>query len=323
MKKILLAVATVLAITGCSQNEEFENAGQKAEINFTPVVKKSVRAALMDDTLLKGEKGGFKTYAFNVGSDGNGALTKSIMNGVEVTYKTDAWKYDGAYYWPSDSKVKFFAYAPAKSTAQFAAGTITYTVPAVASQEDLVIANTEALSSTDATLGVSLAFTHALAQVNFSVKGEGDFTYKLSNVEIQGAANEGTYSFGDKWTVTGTAGTYVYPIGGTVEIPKSETKVLDQKDGALMLLPQEFVAESGAKILVSYTVIDSNNDVIYTATNKEVKLASTTAWQIGKKIRYTLTLTNGAKPISFATPTITPWNQNDDDSKEYPNVPNV
>ena len=34
MKKILLAVTAALAITGCSQNEEFENAAQKAEINI-------------------------------------------------------------------------------------------------------------------------------------------------------------------------------------------------------------------------------------------------------------------------------------------------
>ena len=34
MKKILLAVTAALAITGCSQNEEFENAGQNAEIKI-------------------------------------------------------------------------------------------------------------------------------------------------------------------------------------------------------------------------------------------------------------------------------------------------
>lgn len=33
MKKILLAIAAVATITGCSQSEEFENPGQKAEIN--------------------------------------------------------------------------------------------------------------------------------------------------------------------------------------------------------------------------------------------------------------------------------------------------
>ena len=35
MKKILLAVTAALAITGCSQNEEFDSPSQKAEINFS------------------------------------------------------------------------------------------------------------------------------------------------------------------------------------------------------------------------------------------------------------------------------------------------
>ena len=34
MKKILLAAVAALAIVGCSQNEEIEKAGEKAEINF-------------------------------------------------------------------------------------------------------------------------------------------------------------------------------------------------------------------------------------------------------------------------------------------------
>ena len=38
MKKILLAVTAALAITGFSQNEDFEIAAQKAEINFGTIV---------------------------------------------------------------------------------------------------------------------------------------------------------------------------------------------------------------------------------------------------------------------------------------------
>jgi len=41
MKKILLAVTAALAITGCSQNEEFEAPSQKAEINFNTAVTRA------------------------------------------------------------------------------------------------------------------------------------------------------------------------------------------------------------------------------------------------------------------------------------------
>lgn len=41
MKKILLAVTAALAITSCSQNEEFEAPSQKAEINFNTAVTRA------------------------------------------------------------------------------------------------------------------------------------------------------------------------------------------------------------------------------------------------------------------------------------------
>lgn len=46
MKKILLAAVAALAIVGCSQNEEIEKAGEKAEINFGTIVSKTTRAAV-------------------------------------------------------------------------------------------------------------------------------------------------------------------------------------------------------------------------------------------------------------------------------------
>ena len=60
MKKILLAVTAALAITGCSQNEEFEAPSQKAEINFNTAV---TRATELDTDGL--ENSGFQVYAYN------------------------------------------------------------------------------------------------------------------------------------------------------------------------------------------------------------------------------------------------------------------
>ena len=61
MKKILLAVTAALAITGCSQNEEFENAGQNAVINFESIVSNATRATEMKLDELKTQ--GFHVYA--------------------------------------------------------------------------------------------------------------------------------------------------------------------------------------------------------------------------------------------------------------------
>lgn len=48
MKKVLLAIAAVATITSCSQNEEFENLGQKAEIKMgtTAVTRATVMTTM-------------------------------------------------------------------------------------------------------------------------------------------------------------------------------------------------------------------------------------------------------------------------------------
>ena len=70
MKKILLAVTAALAITGCSQNEEFENAAQKAEINIGTIVKGTSRVHRCEvskcsvNAQIKGKTFGFATIKY-------------------------------------------------------------------------------------------------------------------------------------------------------------------------------------------------------------------------------------------------------------------
>lgn len=90
MKKILLAVTAALAITGCSQNEEFEAPSQKAEINFNTAV---TRATELDIDGLKSS--GFQVYAYN---------TKAEEMSATVTLSTP-WINGSATY--SDSNLHY------------------------------------------------------------------------------------------------------------------------------------------------------------------------------------------------------------------------
>lgn len=109
MKKILLAVTAALAITGCSQNEEFENAGQNAVINFESIVSNATRATEMKLDELKTQ--GFHVYAYNTGDAvvGTGTLNKSIMENEPVSWNSgdNKWTSNNAYYWPSQGKIQF------------------------------------------------------------------------------------------------------------------------------------------------------------------------------------------------------------------------
>lgn len=320
MKKVLLATAVAaMAFTSCSQNEEFENAGQVG-IGFNSIVKNSTRATEVNLDGLKNI--GFKVYAYNTGTSqsGTGVLNKPIMENESVTWNTDKWT-SAKYYWPSTGNVQFFAYSSKSDLTLTASATdnyptlVDYTVPASASdQEDLLIAKatdqTKASSST-----INFAFSHALTQVNFSIKGEDDLKYTVSEIKLSGIGNKGTYKYEDNtWTVTGSEN-YVCAMSTTTadnEVTGTTAKPVGTEP--LMLLPQTL---TNAKVIVSYVVTDSNGNEVYEAIDKESSI--TTIWSPGKKVRYTLELTNDATEIGWDVTSVDGWSS-ESNSEENSNV---
>lgn len=318
MRKSLLSALVVIAIVGCSQNEEIENAGQKAEIKFGTVVSTTTRAAITDLNTLKVD--GFTVYAYNTGTNtvGSATLGTVFMPGLAVTYADPNWTFTGTYYWPLTDNIQFFAYAT-DAAAKYAVGqsdkypTIDYTVAATAAnQKDFVVA--KATDKTKNSSAVTLEFTHALTQVNFSAKGTAGLTYKITSVKLAGVYSTGKYNFEtDTWSTLGTDVSYDYPIAvGGASITGDATAKLDQTNGALMLMPQSMSANS--KIIISYEVYAANV-MIDQVTDAEISLEGTSAWETGKKVRYTLTLTAAGATVQFA-PSVGPWNDADDTSVE-------
>lgn len=325
MKKILFAAVAAMAITGCSQNEEIEKAVQPVEIGFNAVVKTTTRAT----PLVTDDFKAFHVYGYNIGeadaSNTSAFTTPLIANGSSYTRadKNAAWAGD-TYYWPASAtdKLCFFAYSPELSSPDVytvpdnSYPTLSYTIKTVDSQEDLVIAKATNLLKASNTDGVSLAFEHALTQINFSVNLEEDFTYKITEIKIENVADKGTFGY-ETMGWTSQTGTVSYVYGVTYESEgytqgDAKTAVdFSTTNNALMLLPQSFDTSSTAAIAVTYTAIASNGQTTFTGT-KKVELKNSAAWDKGKKIRYTLTLPTGADKISF-NPTVGNWT---DDNRE-------
>lgn len=314
MKKILLTAVAALAIVGCTQNEEIENIGQKAEVNFGTIVSKTTRAAITKIEEL--QTSGFIVYAYNTSDVITNAETKlgdAFMSGVKVTYPSNAWSVDGTYYWPYTGKVQFFAYAKddnatgykVETDAQYP--TLQYTIEKdAAAQNDFVVAKMTDQTKKET---IQLTFTHALTQVNFSVKGAGDLTYKVTAIGITGVANTGTYSFEDNtWVATGTAGSYSYPIASGASVTGQTAVPLDQANNTLMLMPQTM--SSTANITLSYDVYKGDVQVD-AVSNTTISLENTSAWEAGKKVRYTLTLSNTAATVEFNAE-VGEWSTGDD-----------
>ena len=327
MKKILLAVTAALAITGCSQNEEFENAGQKAEINFGSIVGNSTRAAIMTTD-------GFETFTVNgyKTSDkmGDAVSLASFMPNEVVTKMDGAWKHANVFYWPSNY-VQFFATSPQQTLSLPSKGypTFDYTVGGIADQKDLLVANQ--IDKQKSENAVELKFQHALTQVNFSIKGDTKgFDYKVTNLTISGVDGTGTFKFDGTATVGAwaqdgkAAGTYTatYAEGSEITLTNvtdlAATTKFDANPTAslFMLLPQTLKA--GAKVAITYTAAPTGKtdvtDLTFTGT-KEVAL--TGAWIAGQKVRYTLTLSSDAKEITI-TPTVSEWGTSESDTPLTP-----
>lgn len=316
MKKILLAVTAVLAITSCSQNEEFENPAQKTEIGFNTIVSNTTRAAVTDIEGLK--KSGFTVYAYNTGAEKVGAaLTNPIMDGLAVTHPNGGnWTFTGTYYWPFNDYVQFFAYATDVAVTEYSVAgeagypTLKYAIASTADQQkDFVVA--KVLDQQKIAEALQLSFSHALTQINFSVIGVDNNKYKISSISIEGVAASGVYSFETgKWTATSneTSGKYTYPIAADASVSSSTTAVaLDQPNGALMLMPQAMT--ENANIKINYSVYSGETQI--SQSESTIQLKETSAWEAGKKVRYTLKLANGAASMTFA-PEVGPWSTTDD-----------
>ncbi len=328
MKKVLLAIAAVATITSCSQNEEFENPTQKAEINVSTVVKTTSRAAVTNNENFTA----FKVSSFIVANDFDFSTTllgDPYMDGVSYKGKKGSWTTDDVnkYYWPTDKNVQFFGYpegctltTPTKNGYP----TLTFTIGENSStQTDLVVASENMSKSAATNNTATLNFKHVLTKINFSYKPEDtNYDYKITEIKIVGAkGGEATYTF-NKDVIDGTwsdgvevAEGYTYSIANTLgSADAGSYYALDSADGSLMLLPQNV---KDVKINITYTTkktINAVEETFFSGT-KVVTLPSG-SWGVGKSIRYKLTLPVGAEKIGIATE-VKDWSE---ETSETPNI---
>lgn len=319
MKKILLAAVAALAITSCSQNEEFENPNQKAEINFSTIVSKATRASELTTEGLKE----YKVFAYNTGENDMGTSTNlssssAFMDGVTLTYTNSKWEMSGGpYYWPLDDKIQFFAYSPVtavtyKNPTEAGYPTFEYTIAEVANQEDLVVAYTKNQTKAKADKGVvSLAFKHVLTQINFKLKAkDANFTYKVDSIVLLNIPNRATFTYGDPETAIGAwkdfsgSASYKYDADYSTSLTSASDAELRKTDNALMLMPQTL--GNDAKIEIRYSVTNTESGKVFDGT-KAVSLKGET-WKAGDKILYTLSLPSEAEEVGI-THTVDDWNK--------------
>lgn len=302
MKKILLTAVAALAIVGCSQNEEIENVGQKAKIDVTTAVKGTTRAAVTNnDNFTAFTVSGYTVEVSAIAGSGVGT---AYMN-KDYTGGRGSWTTTGDVYWPLDENMEFFAY-PTTLKDGFQAPengypTLTYAIGAVGAQTDLVVAH-KSVASVPTGGKLELTFKHILTRINFSyVPEDAAYTYTVSNITINKVEGEdATYTFAADDKGSWSAGSnknvdYVYPVL-TTPVAVDGVYALDTQDGSLMLLPQSVASKT-----ISVTYKTEKDGHTYFNGTKVVTLGESAKWDIGKNIRYKLTLPVGAEKVTVDT----------------------
>lgn len=309
MKKVLFVAMAALAITGCSQNEEFENEVKK-EIGFNSA------AVTRADHATTQNFSRFKTFAYSHAGDYPGTELKKIIDGAIYNKPVDSWEVVGGakFYWPAEDNVSFFAYSSAGNKGEeivvdytepaTSAPKLTYTVAsAIADQKDLIVAHaTGKNATTDAANGVALNFKHALSQICFKLKREDtSVSYAVSRIAIKGALNKGTFTYATDNTTIGSWETTtdveekyeIAPIGQA--FAGTDTDLVLPANYAFLLMPQ--AQESLANVTIDIDYVATKDGVTLSTNSvtglKLPTLGAGSSWDVSKKTTYSLLLSPG------------------------------
>ena len=243
MKKILFALAAVVALAACSKEQTLVTP-QPDAIGFgTPFVENSTRAT--DPTYGAVDLESFKVYGTVKGTAG----TVNIYDGVVVTgtVGTADWTHDAQYnqYWIPGADYSFAAVVDADAVAQDGYKMPTALTYNTAGQKDLLYA-TAAVDDAVANQGrVNFNFEHLLSKAQFTVTSNamGGYYHSVTNIKVSNFET-GTYTIADgSWAGT-TAKDILF--GNVTEVTASS--------GAKTNATQMLLVPNAATFNVTFTV---------------------------------------------------------------------
>ena len=202
MKKVILAIAAVVALAACSNEETLVESPREAIGFGNPFIENATRAAIDSSYSGTKELTSFKVYGTVTGNN-NSVL---LYNGNDVTGKIgDAvWGCTGdPQYWIPNCSYKFYAIADATSVSPADAmpETITYNENTTANG-DLMLAIVDDTTNAQATPSngnpVKFTFTHLLSKAKFSFTkpaySNTRYTFTVKNIKFVDAYKQGVYT---------------------------------------------------------------------------------------------------------------------------------
>ena len=234
MKKVIFALAAVVALAACS-NEQTVSFDKGEAIGFDTFIENSTRAAY-DGSYINATLASFQVYGTVTGT-GEGEQTANIFNGVVVKkgvegVGTNGWAYDVEYkqYWIPGNNYAFFAIADGNvaNTTEVVKNGVNMPTSIklydASQQRDILTADASVVNYVKTTNSTNVPFTfkHIMSKAKFTFKNtiavDTGYSYKVTNVEILNAPKEATYTITD-----GDEGTWVK--SGNVVLARGERRL--------------------------------------------------------------------------------------------------
>ncbi len=314
--KFAFCAVAAFALASCS-SEETIKVNEGNAISFKAFVNGQTRAIDINTANLN---------EFNATAITNEGV--SYFDQVTFTKQADGTYQSGKkYYWPTVGSLDFYAYAPLQSDQVVYTDYKTFTVTPstnLASQVDLVYANTDEKTKANSASGIALNFRHTGSKIAVKVKNTSDdlsveitgwkvgflsptgtFTYADANTD---GNNAGFLSFGQWSNLAAASYATQYVSNFVLNSPVAANSTAEYLPGDMILIPQELNPASayddnnkkpngsfiGVKLVIKQNGItiasDENGGAIWAiwpigkTTNK---------WEPGKKYTYIIDVADG------------------------------
>ncbi len=238
MKKVIFALAAVVALAACSQ-EDVIVADKGAAIGFDTFVENSTRSVYDPSYTNSSMFSDFAVYGYV-----NGAV---LLDGVRVAKDGDGmkaddyagqtntdWKYEGTQYWIAGANYNFNAVAPKTNGGWTKVDDGTNKDATKLNFKnngttDLLYAYATALGANEGNKEVKFNFRHVLSKVKFSFENAynaTNATIRVENVKIHDAYASGSVVLDDEtvWTPVTTGDKLVLDFGKATDAADTDAK---------------------------------------------------------------------------------------------------
>ena len=324
MKKTILVTLAIATMMSCS-NDEVLDVTAKQAITFDNafVEKASSSRTAYDGSYTTGSLEQFQVYGTITNKSNE---TGNIFAGDDVTKNGTAWNYTcGLQYWIPGNNYSFAATVHGNEGKAIKTEYNTVGMPTaiqvddMSTQKDILYAANGPIVYGTSLWGekVSFIFQHLLAKVKFTVWNtittQNGYNYKVENIIITNAANNGKYKIGTGWdAVLTTDFNYQPDFGHAVNAESASKEAV--AEGTLiavgkkyesnferLFIPttQQFTIQFDYYLYSGTQLIDAQESK--TITSQEIALES------GKAYNFNIKLGNPGDPITFNVDKIQDW----------------